>query len=36
MPAGGCRGGLDLPRGLVFGLDGNLYVGSASTDSVLR
>ena len=29
-------GGLDTPRGLVFGPDGNFYVASHNTDQVLR
>ena len=29
-------GGLDIPLGVVFGPDSNLYVASAGTDSVLR
>ena len=29
-------GGLDIPAGLVFGPDGNLYVSSRGTDEVLR
>ncbi len=30
------NGGLDLPHGLAFGVDGNLLVASANNDSVLR
>jgi streptogramin lyase len=30
------KGGLDLPKGIVFGPDGNFYVASDNTDQVLR
>jgi hypothetical protein len=34
IPAG--SGGLGIPDGLLFGPEGNLYVGSLETDSILR
>jgi hypothetical protein len=34
VPSG--SGGLNRPHGLLFGLDGNLYVNSADDDSVMR